>query len=55
MTRLAQAELRQFLLTATQEEIRAYWVWLQRDKRDKGEPHYTALVDSVTDHIYVTI
>lgn len=46
---------REMAMTMTQDEVLAFWREQQRERRDAGEPHYTTLVDPVTDETVTTI
>ena len=48
MQELKGDALRQFILSSTDAEVMQYWVDLQRDKRTRGEAHYTACYDPQT-------
>ena len=54
-TELTGQALREFVLTHSTAEIDAYWIAVQRHRRAKGEPHFTTLVDPITEHVYATI
>lgn len=51
------SELRAFVLdpATTNADVQAYWVALQRHRRDAGRAHYTALIDPITDTAVCTI